>query len=583
MKNFIQTSYLFLFFLLFPFGKTWGQVDVITADDLKATQGSYEAFRNIKKSNTVVYAGRTAREDKFIQMGKKRSNNYEVGIVTTSSNQNIKSIRVEWKKNVDKKYKLSVYGKNTPFKDADFFDIKKFPYEWGTLLTTIANGDDKSYSLSSSNRYRYIGIRSEYGTVYIKGIHLEWEKLFRKISFEKDLYEIAWGEAFTSPKLQGENAVYSSSDEGVATVDPQTGEVHIIGCGTTTITASLEETDIYQAETRSYKLMVNPSQVYSARFDFSQFENLFPEAVLGQELPDVIRLVSGEMELTITKGKEKTKIIEYDSLSGLRLSENARLELKVPKGFNFSRSRFHFYNFKSKSNAVKEESLGHVCYRVTAPAGILASEVEVNYTGTYKINIGKANHITFAGAYGYVLPHGLQGGIVSVDETNKVAHAEFTVEPNDIVSAGQALLLKGTPGEYTLVPTSEQGLIFDNTKNKLRPALTNDVIKAPEGKQLYIFASKNNSLGFFWQAGSVKGDAVSGIANKAYLELPISTNGEVQGYRLDFGESTGLEDLDLPADEQPAIYTLAGVRVKLPKSQLPQGVYIINGKKIYVN
>jgi len=50
--------------------------------------------------------------------------------------------------------------------------------------------------------------------------------------------------------------VYVSSDESVATVDPQTGELTLVGPGETVITASTEETGEYEASSISYKVVV---------------------------------------------------------------------------------------------------------------------------------------------------------------------------------------------------------------------------------------------------------------------------------------------------------------------------------------
>ena len=52
---------------------------------------------------------------------------------------------------------------------------------------------------------------------------------------------------------------YSSSNEKVATVNAKTGEVKIVGAGTTTITATIkEDTEFYQYDTKtaSYELEV---------------------------------------------------------------------------------------------------------------------------------------------------------------------------------------------------------------------------------------------------------------------------------------------------------------------------------------
>lgn len=68
------------------------------------------------------------------------------------------------------------------------------------------------------------------------------------------------GEAFTAPTLSNPNnltVTYSSSDADVATVDATTGAVTIVAAGTTTIKATSEATDEYDAGSASYTLTVS--------------------------------------------------------------------------------------------------------------------------------------------------------------------------------------------------------------------------------------------------------------------------------------------------------------------------------------
>ncbi len=80
-------------------------------------------------------------------------------------------------------------------------------------------------------------------------------------TFPESAYTFNLGETFTSPVATLDPATagsltYSSSDEGVATVDASTGEVTIVAAGTTTITASFAGDDNYKASSASYSLTV---------------------------------------------------------------------------------------------------------------------------------------------------------------------------------------------------------------------------------------------------------------------------------------------------------------------------------------
>ena len=79
------------------------------------------------------------------------------------------------------------------------------------------------------------------------------------LKFSETTATVALNGDFTEPTLTKETsaeATYSSSDEDVATVDAKTGEVTLVGVGSTIITATTEENDEYSAGSASYTLNV---------------------------------------------------------------------------------------------------------------------------------------------------------------------------------------------------------------------------------------------------------------------------------------------------------------------------------------
>lgn len=101
-------------------------------------------------------------------------------------------------------------------------------------------------------------------------------KFTPKLSFPQTSYTIEMGDAF-APKLEGlpedVTLAYTSSKEEVATVDAATGEVKIVGVGTTTITVTSPNTDIYEEATASYVLTVNRATSKEVTIDFSGYKN----------------------------------------------------------------------------------------------------------------------------------------------------------------------------------------------------------------------------------------------------------------------------------------------------------------------
>ncbi|MBO4839720.1 MAG: hypothetical protein J5524_01310 [Bacteroidaceae bacterium] len=88
-----------------------------------------------------------------------------------------------------------------------------------------------------------------------------------KLSFSSETAEATFGQDFTAPTLNtatGFNGTveYSSSVETVAQVmDPETGELRIVGGGTTVITATFAGNDDFNASSASYTLTVKDNRV----------------------------------------------------------------------------------------------------------------------------------------------------------------------------------------------------------------------------------------------------------------------------------------------------------------------------------
>lgn len=89
------------------------------------------------------------------------------------------------------------------------------------------------------------------------------------LSFSEENVTAYLGEPFTAPTLtKATTAVvtYSSDKETVATVDPATGEVTLVGEGTARITAKADANDDFRAGSASYLLTVRPAKVAGAMF-----------------------------------------------------------------------------------------------------------------------------------------------------------------------------------------------------------------------------------------------------------------------------------------------------------------------------
>ena len=117
------------------------------------------------------------------------------------------------------------------------------------------------------------------------------------------------GAANTFPALTNTENVpveYSSSEEGVATIDAESGEITLVGAGETEISAVSAATEDYNSKTVSYTLTVNPASSGGEEGDDSEFE-----VGAFYLVSDVSTLKAGD-EIIITDTKYEQSIGKED-------------------------------------------------------------------------------------------------------------------------------------------------------------------------------------------------------------------------------------------------------------------------------
>ena len=142
--------------------------DVLTAKLFTATGNSYTDFSNVTVTSSAVYAGNSAKSDAgAIQLRSKKNNS---GIVTTASAGTVRKITVVWDDATASGRTIDVYGKSTAYSsDTDLFGSADVQ---GVLIGSIAKGKSE---LVVEGDYQFIGIRSNFGAIYVTSISVEWE------------------------------------------------------------------------------------------------------------------------------------------------------------------------------------------------------------------------------------------------------------------------------------------------------------------------------------------------------------------------------------------------------------------------
>jgi len=182
-----------------------------------------------------------------------------------------------------------------------------------------------------------------------------------------------------------------------------------------------------------------------------------------------------------------------------------------------------------------------------------------------------------------------------VNESGYLAETS-TKNAGDVICAGEAVVLNGDAGKYIFYKSSEEGtrdannllLGFDEGG---QTTVAKDGTTG--GHYFYKLTTKNKqNIGFYWGAAGGAAFTMKN-AHKAYLvldntftELQAAADGtSVKGAFTLAEIATGISAITADKDEtatgKSGIYTVTGVRLN-DTQNLPAGVYIVNGKKVYI-
>lgn len=417
-------------------------------------------------------------------------------------------------------------------------------------------------------------------------------KFTPKLSFPQTSYTIEMGDAF-APKLGGlpEDVTpeYTSSNEEVATVDAATGEVKIVGVGTTTITVTSPNTDIYEEAMASYELTVKLATSKEVTFDYSLADcdgtngtvtltydkggSTNPPMWYSDKTNGNAKRFYGKNKLTIT-AKNRIRNIQFVCVpaDGKKIYDITTKNTKLSAGV---------YNVENNTWDLSGANEKEVTFESTFSTGqfriqkiIVTTDVSV---GTITIATPEGFG-TYYNSNSYILPEGLTafGYTKANTDGTLVKTDEFT--GGDVVPANAALVVKGNEGEYECFAT-DQAATKTLEGNLLKGVAKAMTVEKTEGIKRYVLTTVNGVLGFYrTKSGNIKMPA-----NRAYLELTEAQAQAVSFFQLD-GETTGIENATATTKEAPkAIYTLSGVRLKATTTQgLPAGAYVVNGKVVIV-
>ena len=216
------------------------------------------------------------------------------------------------------------------------------------------------------------------------------------------------------------------------------------------------------------------------------------------------------------------------------------------------------------------------CYKGSQQPVTLYKKAAAATTGTF--TIGEAGYATFFTDWTFVMPEGVEGGIVTSADDGRLT-VDYCYHSGTTVPANTGLLLKGAAKTYTYNLSTETP---DAPKvNYLKGSVDGGMTEGEDCLFYMLSYDQNNeNLGFYW--GAADGAAFKSGAGKAYLALPQAVASQVRGFILD-GTTTGISGVTTEANNAPAaVYSLTGVRMGTTTDGLPAGIYIVNGKKVLV-
>lgn len=427
------------------------------------------------------------------------------------------------------------------------------------------------------------------------------------LSFPEKSYTVEMGDAFSTPKLnglpEGVTPAYTSSKEEVATVDAATGEVKIVGVGTTTITVTSPETGIYEETTASYVLNVK-APIYKVEFDFTTNNWGLPttdynkgEASYTNGAGYTITFGQSNVGHRIIMGKDSECYLIFGK-QGATLSLPAfpfavsKIKVFGNNGASGKTKQNFFVDGEPVSTETTDAKIDHI-YEIKEGYQAAGNIYTLKVTNANNTQITKivvyAKDETIAGAINiateegfgtfytdknYVLPQGLTAfGYTSIDGNTLTKSVEYVA--GDIVPANTAVVVKGAKGSYNYYNTEETATKTIE-KNLLKGVTTDTRFEAASGVKRYILTRADDGILAFYRTNS---GTINVKANRAYLEVPTAM--AVASFSLE-GTATGINNVVTAAAKQ-GIYTISGVRLNATTTKgLPAGIYIVDGKKVIV-
>ena len=416
------------------------------------------------------------------------------------------------------------------------------------------------------------------------------------LTFDSDAYSVNVGESLTVKATTNSSAsvVYSSSDKTIATVDENTGEVQAGNkVGTVTITATVTENDEYTGATATCTMnVVDPSALPEAKALVAEDKEGILHAMkneLGNTRLNAMEVYSLNGKI-IDEGKADIKwYIDIDNgtiqnIDGMYVvfedANDSDIKLSSKKGNSW------YYKSEDGSWNTKETDGRFLGYNEQITAFRTYSSSTYPKAVAMPIVDGYIRSTT-SGDYGTIcLPYAVaaedMAGAEFFSIAGKVMKGE---EPQSIVLNQVTTLEAGVP--YIFSATSDKLIAAYSGKAVAVAEEANGLIGSFEGQDvaegMYLISAQNKV--------QLCGKSCKISGNRAYIDMnevpEYSGEVGVNQRLISFEDATGISETMVEGGLAD-VYTLSGVEVRHQGDEseatqgLPQGIYIVNGKKVVV-
>lgn len=416
------------------------------------------------------------------------------------------------------------------------------------------------------------------------------------LTFDSDAYSVNVGESLTVKATTNSSAsvIYSSSDKTIATVDENTGEVQAGNkVGTVTITATVTENDEYTGATATCTMnVVDPSALPEAKALVAEDKEGILHAMkneLGNTRLNAMEVYSLNGKI-IDEGKADIKwYIDIDNgtiqnIDGMYVvfedANDSDIKLSSKKGNSW------YYKSEDGSWNTKETDGRFLGYNEQITAFRTYSSSTYPKAVAMPIVDGYIRSTT-SGDYGTIcLPYAVaaedMAGAEFFSIAGKVMKGE---EPQSIVLNQVTTLEAGVP--YIFSATSDKLIAAYSGKAVAVAEEANGLIGSFEGQDvaegMYLISAQNKV--------QLCGKSCKISGNRAYIDMnevpEYSGEVGVNQRLISFEDATGISETMVEGGLAD-VYTLSGVEVRhqVDESEatqgLPQGIYIVNGKKVVV-